>query len=318
LIADLFQSAVHDPKNAANSQTIGDSGLRGGYRSTVNLKKSIALDQDRILRMIDHARLKPHCAPTIIKSSENGEGKAKSYLSVKLDCAKVPELPAAAPLPRDFRLQPARRGYSPAQRLDRTRRHSLVRPPRGFPYRSFGPDENADRSKTRSSCRWVPKAASSSSIRQRKPDAQKRFMAEGIECYKIFIRGLLDITDNLQGRQSHPAERCHAPRSVMILTSSSPPTRAPRRFLRHRQRALSIEYGFWLERCVRFGRLRRLRPQENGHHRARRLGIRQLPFPQLNGQQHPGKNRSTVIGVGDMGGDVFGNGMAAVPEHIQP
>ena len=49
--------------------------------------------------------------------------------------------------------------------------------------------------------------------------------------------------------------------------------------------AISAEYGYWLGRCVRVGRLGRLRPQGDGHHGARRVGVGQAPLPR-NGHRH--------------------------------
>ena len=67
-------------------------------------------------------------------------------------------------------------------------------------------------------------------------------------------------------------------------------------------------------RRLRLGRLGRLRPQEDGHHRARRLGVGQAPLPQLG---HDTQTQDfTVVGVGDMSGDVFGNGML-LSRHIR-
>ena len=64
---------------------------------------------------------------------------------------------------------------------------------------------------------------------------------------------------------------------------------------------------FLARRCLRLRRLGRLRPQENGHHRARRLGIGKAPF---SGNEHRLSTAPfTVVGIGDMSGDVFGNGL---------
>jgi hypothetical protein len=76
--------------------------------------------------------------------------------------------------------------------------------------------------------------------------------------------------------------------------------------LRHRQRHRR-RLRLLARRRVRLRRLGRLRPQEDGHHRARRLGVGQAPLPRMGVdiQTEP----FTVVGIGDMSGDVFGNGM---------
>ena len=42
---------------------------------------------------------------------------------------------------------------------------------------------------------------------------------------------------------------------------------------------VSAEYGFWLGRRVRLGRLAGVRPQGDGDHRPRRLGVGQAALP---------------------------------------
>ena len=76
--------------------------------------------------------------------------------------------------------------------------------------------------------------------------------------------------------------------------------------------AISRGVRLLARRRLRLGRLGRLRPQGDGHHGARRLGVRQAPLPR-DGHRHPDDSRSRVVGVGDMSGDVFGNGMLLSP-----
>ena len=135
--------------------------------------------------------------------------------------------------------------------------------------------------------------------------------------------------------RSWPATRRSSPPCSTSPTTSSPtrsvppPRRGPprrrrplpggrgrqghRHLLRHRQRdrgALRLLAG----RRVRLRRLGRLRPQEDGHHRARRLGVGQAPFPRAR-HRHPDTDDFTVAGIGDMSGDVFGNGMLLSRAH---
>ena len=63
-------------------------------------------------------------------------------------------------------------------------------------------------------------------------------------CYQTFIRGLLDLTDNIDGGEVVPAGTSCAT-TATTRTWSSPPTRAPRRS-RTSPTASRIEEGFWL------------------------------------------------------------------------
>jgi NAD-specific glutamate dehydrogenase len=126
---------------------------------------------------------------------------------------------------------------------------------------------------------------------------------------------------------SRPARRHRQPRrtarscrrrhvcatTATIPTSWSPPTRAPPPSPTSptASRGIRLLAG----RRLRLGRQPRLRPQEDGHHRARRLGSGQAPLPR-DGPRHPDHEPFTVVGVGDMSGDVFGNGML-LSRHIR-
>ena len=61
------------------------------------------------------------------------------------------------------------------------------------------------------------------------PGEREAWMAEGIACYKTFISGLLDITDNLVDGDERAAARTSCVTTATTPTSWSRPTRAPRR-----------------------------------------------------------------------------------------
>ena len=81
--------------------------------------------------------------------------------------------------------------------------------------------------------------------------------------------------------------------------------------LRCRQRDRARVDSGW---AARRARRTRLRPQSHGHHRAGRVGIGQAPLRHLD--IDPDRNDFTVVGIGDMSGDVFGNGML-LSKHIK-
>ena len=109
---------------------------------------------------------------------------------------------------------------------------------------------------------------------------------EGVACYKLFISGLLDITDNVDkatGDVLTPSG-CGAPRRRRRL-----PRRRRRQghrdVLGHRQRRRAV-IRLLAGRRVRVGRIGGLRPQGDGHHRQGRVGGRQAPLPR-DGRGHP-------------------------------
>ena len=125
-----------------------------------------------------------------------------------------------------------------------------------------------------------------------------------VDRYRQFISGLLDVTDNLvDGEVVHPPEvvRYDERRSVP-RGGRRQGHRAP---VGHRQLGLGA-VRLLARRRVRVGRQQRLRPQEGRDHGPRRLGVRAAPLPQLG---HDVQTQPfTMVGIGDMSGDVFGNG----------
>ncbi len=109
-------------------------------------------------------------------------------------------------------------------------------------------------------------------------------LAEGVACYKLFINGLLDITDNLvDGKVVPPVDvvRHDQRRSVPGGRRRQGHGHVLRHRQRHRARARLLA-----GRCVRLRWLGRLRPQGHGHHRQGRVGVGQAPLPR-DGPRQP-------------------------------
>ena len=110
-------------------------------------------------------------------------------------------------------------------------------------------------------------------------------LAEGVACYRMFIAGLLDLTDNRHVGADRAAGPGGPPRRRRLLPGGRR-RQGHRHLLRHRQRCrprLRLLAG----RRVRLRRQRRLRPQGHGHHRPRGLGIGEAPLPRTR-RGHPG------------------------------
>ena len=84
--------------------------------------------------------------------------------------------------------------------------------------------------------------------------------------------------------------------------------------LRHRQR-IAKRLRLLARRRLRLRRLGRLRPQGDGHHRPGRLGLGAAALPRARASTAR-REDFTCVGVGDMSGDVFGNGMLC-SEHTR-
>ena len=78
--------------------------------------------------------------------------------------------------------------------------------------------------------------------------------------------------------------------------------------------ASRAEYGFWLDDAFASGGSAGYDHKEMGITAARRLGVGEAPLPRAR-PRHPDRATSPCVGVGDMSGDVFGNGMLLSRAH---
>lgn len=135
---------------------------------------------------------------------------------------------------------------------------------------------------------------------------------EGIACYRIFIRGLLDITDNLLDN------RVVAPEKVVRRDGDDPylVVAADKGTATFSDIANSIssQYSFWLGDAFASGGSQGYDHKKMGiTARGTWVGVqRHFREKGINIQ----KEDFTVVGIGDMAGDVFGNGML-LSEHIR-
>ncbi len=130
-------------------------------------------------------------------------------------------------------------------------------------------------------------------------------LAAGIECYKTFIRGLLDITDNvIDGEVVTPRNVVRRDGDDPYLVVAADKGTATFSDIAN---SISAEYGFWLDDAFASGGSvgydhKKMGITARGAWEAVKRHFRELG---LNTQKDP----FTVAGIGDMSGDVFGNGM---------
>ncbi|HYQ49503.1 MAG TPA: NAD-glutamate dehydrogenase domain-containing protein, partial [Pseudomonas sp.] len=129
--------------------------------------------------------------------------------------------------------------------------------------------------------------------------------AEGVACYRIFISGLLDITDNLKdGGVLPPANVVrHDDDDPYLVVAADKGTAT----FSDIANGIAIDYGFWLGDAFASGGSAGYDHKKMGiTARGAWVGVqRHFRERGINVQQDP----ITVIGVGDMAGDVFGNGL---------
>ena len=272
-----------------------------------------SLDEDRILRAylsVIRATLRTNYYQTM-DGGTDAAGAVKSWLSFKLDPHAIPDLPLPLPKFEIFVYSPRVEGVH--LRMGYVARGGIRWSDRREDFRTevlgLMKAQNVKNTVI------VPVGAKGGFYPKRLPAGGSRedMQKEGIASYQTFIRGLLDVTDNIVHGTTVCAARRRAPRRRRRL-----PGRRGRQghgdVLRHRQCHFHRVWPL-VRRRLRLGRLRRLRPQGHGHHRARRLGMRQAALSRDRAVDIQSQD-FTCAGIGDMSGDVFGNGML-LSKHIR-
>ena len=99
-----------------------------------------------------------------------------------------------------------------------------------------------------------------------------------IERYREFVSGLLDVTDNLvQGEVVHPPDVVrHDDDDAYLVVAADKGTA----HLSDTANSVSAQYGFWLGDAFASGGSNGYDHKREGHHRARRVGVRPPSLPQ--------------------------------------
>ena len=135
---------------------------------------------------------------------------------------------------------------------------------------------------------------------------------EVVECYRAFVSGLLDLTDNVvDGRIVHPERTVRYDGDDPYLVVAADKGTATFSDVANE---IAAEYGFWLGDAFASG------GSAGYDHKAMGITARGAWESVRTHARVLGKNADTdeltVVGVGDMSGDVFGNGMLRSP-HLK-
>jgi glutamate dehydrogenase len=158
----------------------------------------------------------------------------------------------------------------------------------------------------------VPVGSKGGFVPRRLPAAREEAQREGTECYRLFIRSLLDLTDNLvDGRiVAPPGVVCADPADPYLVVAADKGTAS----FSDIANGISAEYGFWLGDAFASG------GSAGYDHKKMAITARGAWECVKRHFREMGKDIQsedfTVAGIGDMSGDVFGNGMLLSP-HIR-
>jgi glutamate dehydrogenase len=259
-----------------------------------------SLDHDRVLRRI--AELVAHTLRTNFYQRDD-QGKPLTAISIKIDSGKITELPQPKPFREIFVWAPhvegvhlrfgpvARGGLRWSDRRDdfRTEVLGLVK------------------AQVVKNAVIVPVGSKGGFYPKQLPvgGSREAVFAEGTRAYTTFVSALLDVTDNIvDGGVVKPARVvCHDGDDPYLVVAADKGTAT----LSDTANGIAKAYGFWLGDAFASG--------GSAGYDHKKMGITargawvavQRHFRELGKdiQNEP----FTVIGCGDMSGDVFGNGM---------
>lgn len=136
-------------------------------------------------------------------------------------------------------------------------------------------------------------------------DDPKERRRKGDELYQILIRGMLDVTDNIvNGEVVHPPRVVHLDGNDPYLVVAADKGTA---HLSDTANKLSLAYGFWLGDAFASGGSKGYDHKVIGITARGAWVLVKRNFREMGLDAH--KDEFTCMGVGDCGGDVFGNGV---------
>jgi glutamate dehydrogenase len=161
----------------------------------------------------------------------------------------------------------------------------------------------------------VPVGSKGGFVVKRPGLSREEFAAEGVECYRTLIRGMLDLTDNIvssgDNRPDDDGHRIVPPQAVVRHDGDDPylVVAADKGTATFSDIANGIaeEYGFWLGDAFASGGSKGYDHKEIGITSRGAWELVKRHFREIGRDIQT--SEFTVVGVGDMAGDVFGNGM---------
>ncbi|GAA1353011.1 NAD-glutamate dehydrogenase [Streptomyces beijiangensis] len=304
LLISLFEARMSPDRQRAGTE------LTDGLLEELDgaLDQVASLDEDRILRSF----------LTVIKATlrtnffqEAAGGKNHTYVSMKFDPQAIPDLPAPRPAFEIWVYSPRVEGVH--LRFGKVARGGLRWSDRREDFRTeiLG----LVKAQMVKNTVIVPVGAKGGFVAKQLPDPsvdRDAWLAEGIASYKTFISALLDITDNLvAGEVVPPADVVRHDEDDTYLVVAADKGTATFSDIANQ---VAESYNFWLGDAFASG------GSAGYDHKGMGITARgawesvERHFRELG---HDSQTEDfTAVGVGDMSGDVFGNGML-LSEHIR-
>jgi glutamate dehydrogenase len=266
-----------------------------------------SLDEDRIMRSFLSV-IRAIVRTNAFQPAE--DGKPHPYLSFKLDSAQIPVLPLPRPQYEIF-------VYSPRVEAVHLRGGKVARG--GIRWSDRREDFRTEvlglmKAQMVKNALIVPVGAKGGFVLKRPPSdgGREALQQEAIACYTTFLSGMLDVTDNIvEGEVVPPKDVVRYDEDDPYLVVAADKGTATFSDIAN---DISMSYGFWLGDAFASGGSQGYDHKQMGitargawesvkrHFRELGTDIQTTDF--------------TVVGIGDMSGDVFGNGML-LSEHTK-
>ncbi|GAA1015876.1 NAD-glutamate dehydrogenase [Streptomyces sp. F-3] len=304
LLVSLFEARMSPDRQSAGSELV-DALLE---EIDAALDQVASLDQDRILRSY----------LTLIKATlrtnffqKDKDGRPHDYVCMKFDPQAIPDLPAPRPAYEIWVYSPRVEGVH--LRYGKVARGGLRWSDRREDFRTeiLG----LVKAQMVKNTVIVPVGAKGGFVAKQLPDPnvdRDAWMAEGIASYKTFISALLDITDNMVAGEVVPPKdvvRHDGDDTYLVVAADKGTAR-----FSDIANEVAQSYDFWLGDAFASG------GSAGYDHKGMGITARgawesvKRHFRELGVDTQT--QDFTVVGIGDMSGDVFGNGMLQ-SEHIR-
>ena len=295
LLIEKF-TLMFDPSVSASKRKTALKSVNESVQREVARAKNV--DEDRILTAFAGGIEATLRSNYFLREND----KPKSYISIKIKPSRLPEVPLPKPRYEVF-------VYSPEVEGVHLRGGDIARG--GLRWSDRREDFRTEvlglmKAQIVKNTVIVPTGAKGGFFPKRAPSGDRdAIMQNGIHCYKTFIRGLLDITDNvIDGKVVTPQGIVPRDGDDPYLVVAADKGTATFSDIAN---GLSAEYGFWLDDAFASGGSagydhKKMGITARGAWEAVKRHFRELG---VNTQEDP----FTVAGIGDMAGDVFGNGM---------
>ncbi|WP_128381618.1 NAD-glutamate dehydrogenase [Streptomyces cavernae] len=304
LLVSLFEARMSPDRQRAGTE-LTDALLE---EVDAALDQVASLDEDRILRAFLNL-IKATLRTNFFQEAQGG--KPHDYVSMKFDPTAIPDLPAPRPAYEIWVYSPRVEGVH--LRFGKVARGGLRWSDRKEDFRTeiLG----LVKAQMVKNTVIVPVGAKGGFVAKQLPDPsvdRDAWLAEGIRSYRTFISALLDITDNMvAGEVVPPADVVRHDEDDTYLVVAADKGTATFSDIANE---VAESYNFWLGDAFASG------GSAGYDHKGMGITARGAWESVKRHFRELGVNTQaedfTVVGIGDMSGDVFGNGML-LSEHIR-